>query len=78
MKYIKATIVLLLMCTVIVPLLIGGLVIWQLMQTPPPPVDQSNVFHRGRIFWFALTRMDKMIKKFPWLADDEWEIFSGK
>lgn len=52
--------------------LIGLLVMVQLFKSVKG-VDDSNIFNRLRIFWFALTRMDQMVEKFPWLKKDEWE-----
>ncbi len=57
--------------------LIGLLVVIKLFKKYDE-IDDSNIFNRGRVFWFSLTRMDKMVKVFPWLRNDEWENMTGE
>ncbi len=51
--------------------ILGLVVLAQIVRTPPPPVDESNVINRIRLVWFALTRQNLFVGLFPWLKNDE-------
>lgn len=55
--------------------LLGLVLVIQIVRTPPPPVDASNVINRIRLVWFALTRQNLFVDLFPWLKNDELENF---
>lgn len=50
---------------------IGLVVIAQIVRSPPPPVDESNIINRIRLVWFALTRQELFVGLFSWLKRDE-------
>lgn len=56
--------------------LIGLVVVVQILRTPPPPVDASNIINRIRLVWFALTRQDQFVTLFTWLKSDEMDNVS--
>lgn len=59
--------------------LIGLLTFYHLTRSKRAPADTSNRINHIRLWWFALTREDKFVGQFPWLAKDEWEnIHSSK
>jgi len=60
------------------PFTVLGLLVIIQLKNQEPPIDDSNIFNRLRVFWFSLTRMRQMIDKFPWLAKDEWENMKDK
>lgn len=59
-------------CTV-VPLLLGLFTLYHLMRAKQRPADTSNRINHIRLWWFALTREDKFVGLFPWMARDEWD-----
>lgn len=59
-------------CTV-VPMLLGLFTLYHLLRAKQPPADTSNRINHIRLWWFALTREDKFVGLFPWMARDEWD-----
>lgn len=55
------------------PALVGLFTMFHLFRAQRPPADTSNRIAHIRLWWFALTREDKFVGRFPWLAKDEWD-----
>lgn len=55
------------------PALVGLFTMYHLFRANKSPADASNRIAHIRLWWFALTREDKFVGLFPWLARDEWE-----
>lgn len=53
------------------PLLIGLLTIFHWVRPQHAPADTSNRINAIRLWWFALTREELFVDKFPWLKQDE-------
>lgn len=60
-----------------IPTLLGWFTIYHWIRPAKGEVDKSNVFNKMVLWWFALTREDKFVDKFPWLKNDEWENRNG-
>ena len=53
--------------------LIGMFTFYHLLRPQKAPADSSNRINAFRLWWFALTREDKFVERFPWLRNDEWD-----
>lgn len=62
-----------LMVLLIPTAMVGVLVLHNVLVRPKtPPCDESNRIAHLRLVWFALTREEEFVDKFPWLKEDEW------
>lgn len=50
---------------------------WYRGKLDAPGVDSSNVINMIRLWWFALTRPERSLPAFPWLANDEMDNMRG-
>lgn len=55
--------------------LIGVITIVQFVRAKKAPMDESNRINHIRLWWFALTRPELFVDRFPWLKNDELENF---
>lgn len=53
--------------------LIGLFTVYHLVRPQKSPADTSNRINAIRLWWFALTREDLFVDRFPWLKNDELE-----
>ena len=56
---------------VLLPAALGLFVLWHIFRPQQKPVDESNRINKIRLVWFALTREELFVDKFPWLLNDE-------
>lgn len=62
---------------ILIPFAIIGLfVCFHIVRPQKSPADSSNRINKIRLFWFAMTREDKIAPYMPWLQKDEWENVS--
>lgn len=52
---------------------IGAFTLVHLLRPKKAPADTSNRINHVRLWWFALTREDKFVSAFPWMARDEFD-----
>ena len=50
---------------------IGAFTLVHLFRSKKEPADTSNRINHIRLWWFALTRENLFVDKFPWLKNDE-------
>lgn len=56
---------------VLLPAALGLFVLWHVFRPQHPPTDRTNRINKIRLLWFALTREELFVGKFPWLMNDE-------
>lgn len=56
---------------VLLPAALGLFVLWHIFRPQQKPADESNRINKIRLVWFALTREELFVDKFPWLLNDE-------
>lgn len=55
------------------PMALGLFVLFHIFRPQHAPADRSNRINKIRLLWFALTREELFVQRFPWLARDELE-----
>lgn len=58
--------------------LVGLFVCYHILRGQRPPADSSNRIAKIRLVWFALTRENLFVGRFPWLGRDELENSGGR
>lgn len=62
----------------LVSTLLGFFTVMQFIRLKKEPMDESNRINHIRLWWFALTRPELFVERFPWLKNDEWDNFGNK
>ena len=55
--------------------IIGLITVVQVIRAKRSPMDESNRMNHIRLWWFALTRPELFVDRFPWLKNDELDNF---
>lgn len=55
--------------------IIGLITVVQFVRAKRSPMDESNRINHIRLWWFALTRPELFVDRFPWLKNDELDNF---
>lgn len=58
----------------IIPAMLGLVMIYHtFIRQKTPPADETNRINHIRLVWFALSREELFVDKFPWLKNDEMD-----